>query len=876
MECPNKLQLREYVWEKLLDTESELAIAEHINECPKCLSIAQEEDKLKDFWENYGGEFYDFSYQMYKKASWSKEFVEVLKRLNQRTSGGLFVIKKYLKNLLMVKGDGVVGPIIQVTVDKDSPRIKDFSNKTVISVTDTSVQGSVGTLKGDIYIDKKISIYVKVEPENILIRFGTDVILPPSLVIINEDGKAVVGKAEINEESSYSISFKNIKPGKYFLVFEPEHIDLEVPKKIEYLPKKIERLQRYNRIFKIGLIAAILTLFAISIPLILHLSSTKDDAAPIFQRSNTWPLLLCLSGENVDESNTTFSIKLKSLNDLQSWQSGIHLHFSCHGKSLPLRITACWDGTTNKIEIIELNPEQTLPAALIISSNANYKSFLENMDNEFLFSYGRILTKYDKDVRNDILTYLKSACNICIWDTTHGITIEKASVNYRGQSFKSVPKYSDTNKICMLSSCRISWQSPKASQNTPIIIVFKKGIRDEPELSKFHDGDVYAWTTPLFNIDNESNQTVNIEQVVTKEGWRSVKIVPKYIDGVMFTPDASRIITVSGYGIAKLWDVKDHIYSHTIFVYDNDIRANLRSAQDITIEKTADNYWIERFKNILKCSDSNGTKVLETKFLRDELLNDYLVFTVDNESIPTVNFEQVLDNALANYWQSRQTFKTVPKYSDSKIREIASNGIEDLCIKPTESEKIAGSHNIYLANTPCSSIVEQSPKKVSVGFTPCGKVGQSSGTSSVSIPKPSPSVIADTASNFHGTVSANLEACASDRKDELSCDTLDSAKSSTETVLKDFRTLKACATVKKDEFTKMKEKVRSDCDRTLNAYSSQVNACTVKVQEKGITKDKKIIQEALKKSCGETLEKEKDEAELKKEKEKEKEQDRIK
>lgn len=833
MECPNKMELREYVWEKLLDTESEFAIAEHINGCPKCLRIAQEEDKLKDFWENYGGEFYDFSYQMYKKASWSKEFVEVLKRLNQRTSGGLFVIKRYLKNLLMVKGDGVVGPIIQVTVDKDSPRIKGFSSNTAISVTDSSVQGSVGTLNGDIYIDRKISICVKVDPENILIRFGTDVMLPPYLVLIKEDGKAVVGRAEINEESSYSISFKNIKPGKYFLVFEPEHIDLEVPKKIEYLPKKIERLHMIKKIFKIGLIAAILTLFAISIPLILHLSSPKDDAAPVCQKSNTWSQILSLRGS--EDVNTTFIKKFQNLNNCAANYCDLKISEDVENELTEQLITigkekaidmfsqhlCIYREKSVKLQSIKPNIPifKTVPKCsdskiweLAYSGTEDITFCDILLDNDFLFSKGieeRFLTKklqrsqFSQEVIEGLVYSTKGEIYSKIGEYSKAIEMyEKALHLYDKVEAPPGQVYTlahatllDNNHIyanAYLNPAKgINWQSRQSVGYMHFSchgkFVDNNDIRANTYLNQSYQKarEMYSQALPLritaprggiWMLSSNGIKAIELspEQTVPGKIWRMGTI-----QRGTFKVAPNQIIAFNG--------------TEYIILYDNEFFV-FNGAEE-------------------RCFTNKYEKAVH---------NDIWACLKSTRNIWVTAHGITIEKAPFNYWE--QSFKTVPKYSDSKIWKIASTGIEDLCIKTTDYENIAKFHSIYVpaAVTPCSAIVEQNPKTVSVEFTPCGKVGQSSGTpiDSGFIPKPPPSALPDIAK------SSTNKQCAA---------TLTSVKQAQES-----------------------REVVNDMARWEKS-GNQAACKTVKQIE-----------------IGETLEKEKDEAELKKKKEKEKKEDKIK
>lgn len=282
MECPNKIQLRDYVWDKLLDTESEFEIAEHINGCQKCLSIAQEENILKNFWEIYDSNFYDFSFQMHKKACWSKALSEGIRSTKQNKGA----IERYLKNLLM-NDYSLVGPILQVSVDNIFPQIKNYSKYSDLSVNlpKTSFQSFTCTLKGEIYNDSRISLCIKVDSENIFVRFEKGVQLPPSVILINSKGRTIIGKPEILfGESIYSISFKNLESGEYFLIFEPEYIELEALKRMECLHL---RQLHIDKKFNIGLIAAIFTLFVISAPILFNYFSDEKNLKPIYTVSPT-------------------------------------------------------------------------------------------------------------------------------------------------------------------------------------------------------------------------------------------------------------------------------------------------------------------------------------------------------------------------------------------------------------------------------------------------------------------------------------------------------------------------------------------------------------------------------------------------------------
>jgi hypothetical protein len=220
---PDKHNIRQYVWQELTE-EQEMAIGEHIADCPQCAEYAQQEARFQYLWENWQAEKHGGIY-------WKKQIAEILKQSSQQENS--FYRKERL-NRWITDWKGKLGSMVQfIKQGKDSlvKIITDFPEDLFIAgrkfqftqaapVRGTGLQETMVKLQADREFGIQV-LYDKTQ-NSLSVKIPKGDYDPPIVILMPRKGDPIMALAEEVEGTAfYAVNFPIIPVGGFSLLFEP-------------------------------------------------------------------------------------------------------------------------------------------------------------------------------------------------------------------------------------------------------------------------------------------------------------------------------------------------------------------------------------------------------------------------------------------------------------------------------------------------------------------------------------------------------------------------------------------------------------------------------------------------------------------------------
>lgn len=220
---PTKEEIYQYIWQELAFGR-EIEVSEHLAICRQCTAFSRQEYQMKFLWENWTA-------KSHGKIYWQNRIKEVLEGC--RETAPSFALKERLAAWLeeyKAKVGGIAEVILERTkelgkVITDLPQAL-LAPQALEFIQVVAVRGE-GEKPEEIKIVNKGELKVQVITDTakrfVTVQIPQSERKPPLVILSPQKGKPLLAEPQkVKGTNFYAACFKDIPPGEYMLIFEPE------------------------------------------------------------------------------------------------------------------------------------------------------------------------------------------------------------------------------------------------------------------------------------------------------------------------------------------------------------------------------------------------------------------------------------------------------------------------------------------------------------------------------------------------------------------------------------------------------------------------------------------------------------------------------